>query len=200
MEKACFENQRFAAEGFDISVSVNVPAQVILHTDFIHRTLSILEMTGMAPEKLDIEITEEALITDLEKNSKIMKELQSHGIAISVDDFGTGYSSLQYLKRMPFNTMKIDKAFVDGIPDDQDDIAIMRASVGIAKALKLKIVVEGVETLMQWDAIKEMGCDELQGYVISKPVPSDEFIGLLRKWNGSDSALLPDAELAEDPV
>ena len=200
MEKACIENQRFAAEGFDISVSVNVPAQVILHTDFIRRTLSILEATGMAPEKLDIEITEEALITDLEKNGKIMKELQFHGIAISVDDFGTGYSSLQYLKRMPFNTMKIDKAFVDGIPDDKDDIAIMKASVGIAKALKLKTVVEGVETLKQWEAIKEMGCDELQGYVVSKPVPSDKFIELLYKWNRPDSTLLSDAKLAENPV
>lgn len=200
MEKACIENQRFAAEGFDISVSVNVPAQVILHTDFIRRTLSILEATGMAPEKLDIEITEEALITDLEKNGRIMQELQSHGIAISVDDFGTGYSSLQYLKRMPFNTMKIDKAFVDGIPDDKDDIAIMKASVGIAKALKLKTVVEGVETSMQWAAIKEMGCDELQGYVVSMPVPADKFIELLYKWNRPAPTLLSDAELAENPL
>lgn len=200
IEKACIENRRFAAEGFDISVSVNVPAQVLLHTDFIRRTLSILESTGMSPQKLEIEITEEVLIMDLEKNGKIMQELQSHGIAISVDDFGTGYSSLQYLKKMPFNTMKIDKAFVDGVPDDKDDVAIMKASIGIAKALKLKVVVEGVETRKQWEAIKEMGCDELQGYVVSKPVSSDDFIKLLHQWNRPDTASLADAELTEDPV
>ena len=183
LEKACVENRRFAAEGFDISVSVNVPVQVILHTDFVQRTLLILEKTGMIPPKLDIEITEETLIADVEKVSEVMEELQSHGIEVSVDDFGTGYSSLQYLKNMPFNAMKIDKAFVDGIPDDKYNEAIIKASVELAKALNLKVIVEGVETKEQWDIIKKIGCHELQGYVVSKPVFPDKFIDLLHRWN-----------------
>ena len=183
MEKACVENQRFAREGFDISVSVNVPMQVILHTNFVEKTLDILKKTGMPAKKLDIEITEETMIADLEKTSKIMSELQTYGIEISVDDFGTGYSSLQYLQKMPFNTIKIDKLFVDGIPDDSYCKAVIKASVGIAGALMLKVIVEGVETKVQWQAVKEMGCDELQGYVVSKPVSSDDFVALLHKWN-----------------
>ena len=183
LEKACRENQRFAAAGFHIVVSVNVPVQVILHTDFVQRTLAILEETGMDPHKLEIELTEEAMIADIGKTHDVVEELHLHGIKVSVDDFGTGYSSLQYLKKVPFDTIKIDKVFVEGIPGDRYDEAIIKASVEMAQTLNLKVVVEGVETIPQWEAVTALGCHELQGYIISRPICPDAFIELLHQWN-----------------
>lgn len=185
LEKAGQAYRRFLNEGFDISISVNVPVQAILHTDFVQKTLHILEKTGMPPHRLDIEITEETLVADITSTSQIIEELQEYGIDVSVDDFGTGYSSLQYLKTMSFNTMKIDKAFLEGVPENKYDKAILRASVELGKALNLKIVVEGVETVSQWHTIKEIGCHELQGYVLSKPVSADDFIKLLHECSNA---------------
>ena len=189
LEKACRGNQCFAAAGFDISVSVNVPVQVILHTDFVQKILAILKKTGMPSRNLEIEITEETVIADIEKTRNVIEELHRYDIKVSVDDFGTGYSSLQYLKKVPFDTIKIDKVFVDGIPGDKYDEAIVRACVDMAQALSLNVIVEGVETTTQWETVKTLGCHELQGYVVSKPVPSDEYIALLHQWNGTSQAV-----------
>ena len=143
----------------------------------------------MPSRNLEIEITEETVIADIEKTRNVIEELHRYDIKVSVDDFGTGYSSLQYLKKVPFDTIKIDKVFVDGIPGDKYDEAIVRACVDMAQALSLNVIVEGVETTTQWETVKTLGCHELQGYVVSKPVPSDEYIALLHQWNGTSQAV-----------
>ena len=142
-----------------------------------------LALAALCIARASSEITEETLIVDIVKTCAIITELQSYGIEVSVDDFGTGYSSLQYLKDMPFNTMKIDKTFIDGVPGDIYSEAIIRASVEMAGALKLKVVAEGVETKEQWAIVKQLGCHLVQGYVVSKPVAPDEFLVLLHQWN-----------------
>lgn len=185
LKKACLHYRWFLEEGFDLSIAVNVPVQVILHTEFMERILCILKDTKMPFDRLEIEITEDAFVADIGRVSKVMEELRGYGIDISVDDFGTGYSSLQYLKEMPFDTMKIDKTFIKDVAENRHDKAIIMATVGLAKALNLRVVVEGVETTQQWQVVKQIGCHELQGYILSKPITADDLLLLLKDWKSN---------------
>ena len=178
-------NIRFAAAlGKTFSVGVNVPNNVLLHNDFIPILTGLLEETRMPPSQLNVELTEDVLVSDMERCNERMYELQRMGVQISIDDFGTGYASLQYLSRMPFDWMKIDKTFIDGLPDKPEEMAIIAASVGIARSLGMKIVLEGVETQQQWDKIvdEDYG-DQVQGFIVSKPLPEDDFIDFVATWN-----------------
>ena len=185
MRQAFEGTNRLAAElGTDFSIGVNVPNNVLLHSDFLPVLTGLLDETRMPPSWLNVELTEDVLVNDVEKCNARMLELQRMGAEISIDDFGTGYASLQYLSKMPFDWMKIDKAFVDGLPNKQEDMAIIAASVGIARALGMKVVLEGVETMRQWEMIAEQRyCDQIQGYVVSKPLPEDDFISFVASWN-----------------
>ena len=119
------------------------------------------------------------LMHNTESVISMMNELHAMGIALSLDDFGTGFSSLSYLKRFPVDTLKIDRSFITGIPGDPDDCAIAGAIVGMAKQLRLKVIAEGVETTEQFDFLKSLDCDEIQGYLYSRPLPADEFLALV---------------------
>ena len=180
-------NIRFARElGLDFSVGVNVPNNVLLHSDFIPVLSDLLGQTGMDPGSLNVELTEDVLVNDMKKCNTRMHALQRMGVQISIDDFGTGYASLQYLSKMPFNWMKIDKTFVDGLPDKPQEMAIIAASVGIARGLGMKVVLEGVETTRQMEIITEEDyCDQIQGYVVSKPLEEEDFLKFVSKWNAS---------------
>ncbi|MDL2263731.1 EAL domain-containing protein [Synergistaceae bacterium OttesenSCG-928-I11] len=178
-------NIRFARElGLDFSVGVNVPNNVLLHSDFIPVLSDLLGQTGMDPGCLNVELTEDVLVNDMKKCNTRMHALQRMGVQISIDDFGTGYASLQYLSKMPFNWMKIDKTFVDGLPDKPEEMAIIAASVGIARGLGMKVVLEGVETTRQMEIITEENyCDQIQGYVVSKPLAEEDFLKFVADWN-----------------
>jgi len=137
----------------------------------------------LAPELLELEITEGAVMEDSSATLATMNALNAHGIQIALDDFGTGYSSMNYLKRMPLNNLKVDQGFVKGLPYDQDNHAIVRAILSLAKNFGFSVTAEGVETLEQAVALKNMACDTLQGYYFSKPVTAAEIPGLLtQKW------------------
>ena len=139
-----------------------------------------LTRTGLAPECLELEITENVMLIMNDDVRATLDALRERGVQLSLDDFGTGYSSLSYLKRFPVDRLKIDKSFVRDIDSDPDDAAIVRAIITLGHALNLRVVAEGVETAAHLDYLKLHGCDEVQGYYFSRPVPAAEMEALLR--------------------
>ena len=139
------------------------------------------EETGLEPQWLEIEITESILMHNFGHTIKTLEELKSIGINIYLDDFGTGYSSLNYLRRLPINSIKIDKSFIDGLTTDVKDSFIASSLINLAHGIKLSVVAEGVENLQQLDLLRNYGCDEIQGYYFSKPLNAKEFELFLEK-------------------
>jgi EAL domain-containing protein (putative c-di-GMP-specific phosphodiesterase class I) len=142
-----------------------------------------LRDSGLPAERLELEITESVMMHDVEKNIGALLELRRSGVYFSVDDFGTGYSSLSYLKRLPIDTVKIDRSFVRGLTEDEDDTAIVSAIIALAHSLGLHVVAEGVETIAQFSALTRAGCDRVQGYLFGRPVPAEPFGAILRQWS-----------------
>jgi EAL domain-containing protein (putative c-di-GMP-specific phosphodiesterase class I) len=155
-------------------ISVNLSPMQIEEPGFVDRVAEILSETGLDPALLEFEITEGMLMRDEDAAIALLERLRAMGIRLSLDDFGTGYSSLSYLRRMPIDTLKIDASFVKRITNDPKDAAFAGAIIAMAKVLHLRVVVEGVETEPQRDLLDELGCDEIQGYLISTPVPAEE--------------------------
>ncbi|MCP5268762.1 MAG: EAL domain-containing protein [Zoogloeaceae bacterium] len=147
--------------------------------------MGYLKKYDIPPELLELEITESMLMHNADSVVAMMQEFADAGIMMSLDDFGTGYSSLSYLKRFPIDTLKIDQSFVRGIPHDGNDSAIASAIISMAKALKLRVIAEGVESEPQLEFLKSAGCDEIQGYWFSRPVAADVYAQLLRETNGN---------------
>ncbi|MBA2592877.1 MAG: EAL domain-containing protein [Pseudomonadota bacterium] len=184
LREACTEALRWPPA---LRVSVNVSARQLTQLDFTATAREILEETGLPPGRLEIEITESALMSDPARAIATLEEMQELGIQIAMDDFGTGYSSLGQLKRLPLQRLKIDKSFVQDVPEDPNEVVIVEAILGLARQLKRSVVAEGVETESQLAFLRERGCDEAQGYLIAKPVPAAEFRALL---SGSTMPLL----------
>ncbi len=187
IRSACMQAQRWQDAGLEaFRVSVNLSPQQIRSGRIVETVERILEETGASPALLDLEITESTLMENESSAVETLHRIKGIGITVSLDDFGTGYSSLSYLKRFPVDTVKIDRSFVRDIPEDADDSAITAAIISMAQALGLRIVAEGVETEQQRAFLSERGCDEMQGYLISPPVPADE-IGELLDKDGDES-------------
>lgn len=155
------------------TVEVNLSARQIDHPDLVPTVESILNMTGLPPENLTLEITESALMRDAVSALAVLRALKDIGVALAIDDFGTGYSSLSYLQRFPLDILKVDKSFVDELEADQGT-EIVAAVINLAHALGLEVVAEGVETTPQLDCLRQLGCDYAQGYLFSRPVPASE--------------------------
>ena len=141
----------------------------------------ILQQAGVAPQLLELELTEGVAMTDAAGAIAIMDDLHRRGVRMSIDDFGTGYSSLAYLKRFQVYKLKIDQTFVRDITEDLDDRAIVGAIIRMADSLGMQTIAEGVETRGQLDFLRERGCTEAQGYLFSRPLPAAEFEAFLRK-------------------
>lgn len=174
MREACRQAGEWTDKGISLIVAINLSARQMWQGDIASKVLGIIDETGVPKEMLEFEVTESAMVIDPERMDKILACFKDNGIKISLDDFGTGYSSLNRLKHLPFHKLKIDKSFVDGVPDDKDDVAIVTATVHMARSLGLYSLAEGVETVEQYGFLKRLGCDFGQGYYFSRPVSARE--------------------------
>lgn len=156
-------------------VSVNISVRQFSDGQLGKRIASILQETGVSPACLELELTESILMRDVNEALQILDSLKRLGLSIAVDDFGTGYSSLNYLKQFPIDVLKIDRTFVDGLPEGEQDGQIARAIIAMAHSLNLSVIAEGVETHEQLDFLREHGCDEVQGYLFGRPMPANRF-------------------------
>jgi len=174
LREACRQTMVWRDAGHNVSVSVNVSAVQFAQPQLISQVADVLRDTGLDPACLELEVTESVLMRDVESTIATLYELKKMGIRISLDDFGTGYSSLSYIKRFPIDVIKIDKAFTRDMTASRDSAAIVSAVVALAKGLELVTQAEGVETAEQLGFLHQKGCDRMQGYVLSRPVPAEE--------------------------
>jgi diguanylate cyclase (GGDEF)-like protein len=169
IEEACRQANAFKLNNQDIQLAINISARQFQHRHFLSNLKKTLAETKADPSKIELEITESLIMENADQSIQIMKKLKDMGFALAIDDFGTGYSSLSYLKKFPIDTLKVDQAFVRNLELDADDQSIVRAIVDLAKHLNLKTVAEGVETKGQWEFLKDLECDYIQGYLFSRP-------------------------------
>ena len=180
LEEACAQARLWRDTGMPpLRIAVNLSARDF-SPELPQRIETLLSSQGLAPEWLELEITEGMLMNQTERVIEMMAHLKRMGVTLSLDDFGTGYSSLSYLKRFPIHTLKIDRSFVINIPTDRDDCAIAAAIAGMASQLGHKVIAEGVETAEQISFLRQHFCDEIQGYAFSQPVPADTFAEMVR--------------------
>ncbi|SDT09979.1 diguanylate cyclase/phosphodiesterase with PAS/PAC sensor(s) [Halopseudomonas xinjiangensis] len=180
LQQACAQASRWYHQGpTAIAVAVNLSVQQLRQSQFAQRVKGILEECDLPASMLELELTESMLLEHSDEVTRNVAELQEMGIRLSVDDFGTGYSSLAYLKRFPLHTLKIDRTFVSGLDEEGRDAAIVCAIIAMSHSLGLNVVAEGVEHHSQLAFLKANGCDEVQGYLISRPLPAREFTALL---------------------
>jgi len=177
LQIACEQVSQWQAEARmpALRVAVNVSPRQFKSGDLVGFVEDTLRQTGVAAESLELEITEGMMMDDVERASATLARLKELGVSIAIDDFGTGYSSLAYLKRFPVHRLKVDQSFVRGLTTDRDDAAIVKAVIQLGHSLRLKVIAEGVETDEQLAALRDLGCDEAQGYLFCRPVPPDEF-------------------------
>jgi EAL domain-containing protein (putative c-di-GMP-specific phosphodiesterase class I) len=161
-------------------IAVNLSPRQFLHAGLVKDTVRVLEASGCRPSYLELEITESMVMHDPAGAAAVMAELKALGVRIAMDDFGTGYSSLAHLRRFPIDTLKIDSSFIADLPGDTGNMAITDAIIAMARTLHLTVIAEGVETRPQFDILRRLGCDEVQGYYFSEPVPFDAATTLLR--------------------
>jgi predicted signal transduction protein with EAL and GGDEF domain len=160
---------------FSGKVAVNVAGLQIERGDIVASVQDVLQQTRLAPQLLELEITEGFIMGDAEYALRVLAELKQLGVTTSIDDFGTGYSSLSYLKRIPIDNLKVDQSFVRDLPDDLEDAAITRAVIALAKSLGYKVIAEGVESEAQRAFLLQEQCSHAQGYLFARPMPADEF-------------------------
>ncbi len=174
LNRACAQAREWAQAGKDaMAVSINVSSRQFRQGDLVETVADALDTFDLDPQFLEVELTEGTLIEDVELARETLRRLKEMGVRVSIDDFGTGYSSLSYLKRFPIDTLKIDQSFIDEITEDPDDAAISEAIVGLAQSLRLQVVAEGVETDEQLEYLRALGCDAVQGFIFSRPLPPE---------------------------
>ena len=178
---ACEQSMQWQREGFGpVRVAVNLSARQFYQQDLVASIADVLLETGLPPHLLELELTESMMMTDAAQSAEILGRLKALGVHLSIDDFGTGYSSLSYLKRFPIDLLKIDQSFVRDITVDPDDAAIVTSIISLAHSLRLEVIAEGVETEAQLAYLRTHGCDCMQGYYFSRPVPHEEVAQILR--------------------
>jgi EAL domain-containing protein (putative c-di-GMP-specific phosphodiesterase class I) len=179
LKTSCLQAKAWVAQGFDMRIAINLSTRQFQDPTLVPKIESILSETGLAPTRLELEITESAAMLDPEASIQVLGKLKSLGLQIAIDDFGTGYSSLSYLKRIPADIIKIDRSFVQGVHNDSDDSAIVRTVLALATALEKRCVAEGIETSEHFATLRDLGCHYGQGYWMSKPLPAAELEKLL---------------------
>jgi diguanylate cyclase (GGDEF)-like protein/PAS domain S-box-containing protein len=179
--EVCKQAKEWDNQGIkDFTVAVNISATQFTRSDFVGQIVSTLNNTRVDPNLIEIEITENTVLHDVDTVTSIISQLRSLGISSSLDDFGTGYSSLHYIKKFTIDSLKIDISFINNITSDPDDVAIVTAIIAMAHAMHVKVIAEGVENNEQLNILKKLGCDEIQGYIYSRAKPKDEATLLLK--------------------
>ena len=190
LRQACEQTQAWREMGLPaLRISVNISAIDFRQRDFVDNLAAILEQTHLPPALLELEITESVLMQNVDDTVDILNRIKAMGVRLALDDFGTGYSSLSYLRRFPIDVLKIDQSFIHGLKVNSQDEQLISAIIGMGKSLGLTIIAEGVETLEQLNFLQHQLCEEGQGYLFSKAVPSEDFAQLLQK---GCATLMPD--------
>lgn len=182
LNTACMQNKEWSDKGFaPIKVSINVSPLQLEQGDFVVVVKNALSKSGLDPKYLQLEITENVSMKFIDENIKILEELRTLGVNIAMDDFGTGYSSLNYLMKLPIDSLKIDKSFIDNINESSNKELIMDTIIKLAHNLNLEVIAEGVETSDQLNILKKMSCNKIQGYFYSKPLPKNDLEEFLNR-------------------
>ena len=181
IEQACKDFASWKEHGLKLKhVSVNVSNIQLTNDDVVKVLKDNIQSSGISATSLEVEITESYMQEDSENALQTLQNIRNLGVELAMDDFGTGYSSMSYLKKLPINRLKIDRSFISDIPHDNDDVEITKIIVSLAKIMGLSITAEGIETLDQLHFLQELGVDEGQGYICSKPLPFEQFVELLK--------------------
>ncbi|XQF91059.1 putative bifunctional diguanylate cyclase/phosphodiesterase [Pseudoalteromonas espejiana] len=181
LDTAFAQAKAWHEQGLHIRLAINISARQFTQQDFVAGIKERLQRFAVPAELIELEITETAIMDDEEFGISVLQALSALGISLSIDDFGTGYSSLGYLQRFPVNKLKIDQSFVRNMASDKRDQALVLSICQLAKNLGLDIIAEGVEEHAQLEKLKEYNCDQIQGYLLSRPIPADEFEAFLAK-------------------
>jgi diguanylate cyclase (GGDEF)-like protein len=188
LRSACAQARSWLEQGFDFSrIAVNIAGPQLQRADFLGMVRRILAETGLPPRLLEMEITETFIMGQSRTVIPILESLHELGVQLAIDDFGIGNSSLAYLKKLPIDRLKLDRTFVSGLPEDEDDVAIARSVISLAHAMQLEVVAEGVETSAQRAFLVSEHCDEVQGYLFGKPVTAPEFTAMMRRAEVADA-------------
>ncbi len=184
LRRACHDLRTLRQEGLEqLIISVNCSALTLGRNELVEEVERALADADAAPGQLELEVTENALMGNISNTIQMLKHIRSLGVSLSIDDFGTGYSSLAYLKRLPLDTLKIDRSFIIDIPQSPQDMEIVQAILVMAHTLRLKVVTEGVETQDQLEFLRQFGSDYVQGYLFSRPQPLERILPLARQMN-----------------
>ncbi len=196
LEEACLQLSHWERQGFHgLRMAVNVSGKQFQSPDFVPGVRDVISRVGIAPDQLELELTEGVFLDDMERSVRVMEALRDMGVKLALDDFGTGYSSLRYLDSLPMDRLKIDRSFVQRLEGTEQESMVARAIIGLAQNLGLESVAEGVETQEQLDALVGLGCDVAQGYLLGRPMPSQQLEPLL-----NDRAAAADGDLTPDNV
>ncbi|MDH5490257.1 MAG: EAL domain-containing protein, partial [Rhodospirillaceae bacterium] len=189
IKRACEQHNEWLKRGLPpMKMAVNLSARQLREKAFVSIVEKTLKKAKLDVKYFEVEITESMLMSDAPNIVAALRKLHEMGIHVSMDDFGTGYSSLSYLKRFPIDTIKIDRSFVSDIATDQDDAEIIRTIINMGKTLNRNVIAEGVETVEQFNMLKEYECDEIQGYYISRPLTGDDFVSFYGEWTNNKKA------------
>ncbi len=177
LEQGCIQLAAWDAAGFIVPrIAINLSVQQIESTDLVEQVKSVLQKTKIAPDRLELEVTESMLMRHVEQAIENLYALRDLGITLAIDDFGSGYSSLRYLKQLPIHRLKIDRAFIEHLSEDNNDAAIVRAIIALSQSLGLYVLAEGVETQTQAEFLRAQGCHEVQGYLFGRPMSANDLI------------------------
>lgn len=176
LRSACAQLAEWRRQGMSIfPISINLSTSQLRQPQLAQMIIAVLEETGLHPKDLELEITEGVMMNEAQASMAFLTQMHELGVQLAIDDFGTGYSSLSYLKKMPLDRLKVDQSFVRDVAIDENDAAIVRSIISLGHQFKLQVIAEGVETLEQLDFLRARGCDEIQGYYYSHPLPAEEF-------------------------
>jgi EAL domain-containing protein (putative c-di-GMP-specific phosphodiesterase class I) len=190
LRQACRQMRAWLDSGMSpVRVAVNLSAKQFHDADLASVVRSALTDAQLEPGYIELELTESALMNDPEQSAMTLQSLSAMGVHISIDDFGTGYSSLSYLRRFPLDKLKIDRSFIRDLMTNADDVCIVRAIISLAHSLRLRVVAEGVETAQQLEFLRELGCDQYQGFYCSPAVPAEAFAALINRIRAEKTEL-----------